>query len=122
MGIQKNVEKNKTVYTLQGENVITAEYSSAEGKKYVTITGAIKTLAAPCLEEIISGIMANEEDFVIDMGGVSYIASAGLRVLLNMQQEIDEKENFKVTLSNLSPFVRDVLESTGFINILEIEQ
>ena len=48
------------------------------------------------------------------------MASAGLRVLLNMQQKIDEQEQNEVRIRNLSKAVRDVFESTGFINLLDV--
>ena len=78
-------------------------------------------MVAPCFAEVIEKCLESCEDFILDFEEVTYIASAGLRVLLNMQQEIDDSESFSVKIINISESVREVLESTGFIDILVIE-
>ena len=53
---------------------------------------------------------------VFDFEKLTYISSAGLRVILNIAQQ--EKEN-KVKIFNISPEIYEILEDTGFINIFE---
>jgi len=121
MAITK-IENEKTVtYSLGDEKVLVATFEGEE-KISLKIEGAIKTLVAPCLDEVIKKAMSREKEFVIDFSQVTYIASAGLRVLLNMQQEIDENEKPEVVIVNVSDSVKEVFEQTGFINILSIAE
>ena len=53
---------------------------------------------------------------VIDCRELSYISSAGLRVLLIMKKECNEG----VKLTGITPAVREILEQTAFDSILEL--
>ena len=121
MAITRQNDANKVVYSLGNETVLEAVLQEDGGKTVLKIEGAVKTLVAPCLDEVIKETMAQGNEFVIDFSGVSYIASAGLRVLLNMQQEIDENDGPEAVIVNVSESVREVFEQTGFINVLNIE-
>lgn len=121
MAITKQKSENTVVYSLGEEKVLVSSIEKGE-KMTLKIEGAIKTLVAPCLDEVIKEAMAEGVEFIIDFSGITYIASAGLRVLLNMQQEIDENEKPEVTISNVSESVKEVFEQTGFINILNIQE
>ena len=79
-------------------------------------------MVAPCLDEAIKIAASQSETYSIDFSGVTYIASAGLRVLLNMQQDIDENDKPEVLITNVPDAVREVFEQTGFDNILSIEE
>lgn len=109
------------IYSLGNEKVLTATFESNE-KIILKIDGAIKTLVAPCFEEVIKEAISLDKDLIIDLSNVTYIASAGLRVLLDMQQEIDENESPDVVLVNIQDPIKEVFEQTGFINILNIQE
>lgn len=121
MAITKIETGNSTVYSLGNEKVLVATFEKKE-KHVLKVEGAVKTLVAPCLEEMIKTAMNLNEEFVMDFSGVTYIASAGLRVLLNMQQEIDENDKPEVLIVNIPNNVKEVFEQTGFNNILSIEE
>ena len=120
MAITKIENGNSSVYSLGDEKVLVATFEKEE-KLVLKIEGAIKTLVAPCLDEAIKTAMEKNEDFKIDFSEVTYIASAGLRVLLNMQQDIDENDKPEVIIINVLDNVKEVFEQTGFNNILSIE-
>lgn len=121
MAITKRMSENTVIYSLGEEMLLKVSVDRGE-KMTLKITGAIKTLVAPCFEEIIKEAMAEDKEFFIDLSGVTYIASAGLRVLLNMQQDIDENEKEEATLINVPDAVKEVFEQTGFVNILNIQE
>ena len=120
MAITKQKSENTVTYSLGEEKVLVVVFET-NNKKTLKIQGAIKTLVAPCLDEVINEAMSQNEEFDIDFSDVTYIASAGLRVLLNMQQEIDENEKPEVMITNVPDSVKEVFEQTGFINILNIK-
>lgn len=121
MAIVKLEKENSVTYLLGDEVILAATFERKE-KLIIGISGAIKTLVAPCLNEIIESAVQKNEEFVLDFAQVTYIASAGLRVLLNMQQEIDENDKPEAVIINASDSVKEVFEQTGFDNILTIEK
>lgn len=85
----------------------------------VTLSGELNTVTAPELESAIYGDLANVNDVVFDMAELSYITSAGLRVLLYAEQEIEERGS--VTVKGACDEIKEILEVTGFDSILNVE-
>ena len=56
---------------------------------------------------------------VIDMAGVDYISSAGLRVLLRLQQRLNRRGGI-VVLANVQSYCLEVIELTGFEQLLRV--
>ena len=83
------------------------------------ITGRLDTTTAPVLDKTINEELKDVENLVLDLKGLEYISSAGLRVLLNAQKKMQRVGSMK--LKNVSEAVMDVFEMTGFADILEIE-
>jgi anti-anti-sigma factor len=54
---------------------------------------------------------------IIDCEKLVYVSSAGLRVLLALNKKIKNC----LTLENVQELVMEVLEVTGFVNILKIK-
>ena len=68
--------------------------------------------------------MVNEEtadvrELILDMKGLEYISSAGLRVLLAAQKKMNKQGVMKLT--DVCDAVMEVFEMTGFADILTIE-
>jgi len=53
------------------------------------------------------------------MDRLTYITSAGLRILLSMEQEMEAK-NGSLTLHGVNDDIMEIFEITGFDSILEI--
>ena len=83
------------------------------------IVGKLDTIASPELEKAIGAIPAEITELVLDMKEVTYVSSAGLRVLLGAQKKMSRCGSMKLT--GVCETVMEVLEMTGFIDILEIE-
>ena len=58
-------------------------------------------------------------NLILDIHGVEYISSAGLRVLLSAQKKMQKAGSMKV--KNVCEKVMEVFEMTGFADILVIE-
>ena len=71
------------------------------------------------LEKAICEDIGDAKNLVLDLKGVQYISSAGLRVLLGAQKKMQKIGSMKVT--NVCEAVMEVLEMTGFADILVIE-
>ena len=85
----------------------------------ITLVGRLDTTTAPALDQTINEDMGDIKNLVLDLKGLEYISSAGLRVLLGAQKKMQKIGSMK--LKNVCPEVMDVFEMTGFADILVIE-
>jgi stage II sporulation protein AA (anti-sigma F factor antagonist) len=69
---------------------------------------------------VVSRIDAGEKRLVLDLSGVEYISSAGLRVLLMAAKRLKEPPAGLV-LCGMGPSVRTVLELAGFLPLFAVE-
>ena len=93
-----------------------------EGKGLIMeIDGRLDTNAAPkLLEEINESLKEGVESFVLDMKNCDYVASSGLRVILNAQKKMNALHGTMV-VKNVINDVMEVFEMTGFADILTFE-
>lgn len=82
------------------------------------ISGRIDTKTAPELEAVVRAALAELTELVFDLGEKAYISSAGLRILLLAQKQMNRQGTMKVI--NVSQELMDIFEVTGFLNILTI--
>ena len=54
----------------------------------LVVEGRLDTTTAPALEKIISEDIEGTKELILDMAGLEYISSAGLRVLLGAQKRL----------------------------------
>ena len=85
----------------------------------IEIVGRLDTTTAPVLEKAINEDIGDTKNLVLDLKAVQYISSAGLRVLLGAQKRMQKIGSMKVV--NVCETVMEVLEMTGFADILVIE-
>lgn len=85
----------------------------------VEVVGRLDTITAPALEKAINDSIGNIEHLILDMKGLEYISSAGLRVLLNAQKKMQRIGSMK--LIGVCEDVMEIFEMTGFADILVIE-
>ena len=85
----------------------------------IEIVGRLDTTTAPALEKAINEDIGDAKNLVLDLKGVQYISSAGLRVLLGAQKKMQKIGSMKVV--NVCEEVMEVFEMTGFADILVIE-
>ena len=83
------------------------------------IAGRLDTVTAPELEKAVEAVDSEITHLTLDMREVTYVSSAGLRVLLSAQKKMSKVGSMKLT--GVCETVMDVLEMTGFADILEIE-
>ena len=98
---------------------MTIEIKKNADTTVIEIEGRIDTITAPALENAINDDIAGTKNLVLNMKGVEYISSAGLRVLLSAQKKMQKIGSMKVI--NVCSEVMDVFEMTGFADILVIE-
>ena len=83
------------------------------------IEGRIDTKTSPDLEKALDGALDGITNLVFDFAEVSYISSAGLRVLLKAQKQMNKQGEMKILHANED--IMEIFEVTGFSEILTIE-
>lgn len=84
----------------------------------IALSGRLDSSTAPELEQEVKENLGGVTALTIDCADLKYISSAGLRVLLTANKKMRGKGGVKVTHVNNS--VMEVLEITGFADILNI--
>lgn len=85
----------------------------------LVLSGRLDTNTAPELEHQLRALLPETSVLVLDLDALDYISSAGLRVLLVAQKEMNKKKG-QLTLMHVHETVLEVLEVTGFTDILTI--
>ena len=98
---------------------MTIEIKKNATETIIEIVGRLDTTTAPALEKTINEDIGDTKNLVLDIKGVEYISSAGLRVLLGAQKNMQKIGSMKVI--NVCEAVMEVFEMTGFADILVIE-
>lgn len=80
----------------------------------VTLQGEIDGKTAPEAQQQITPLMADSQALLLDMRGVDYMSSAGLRMMLLLYRQMASKDG-KVALVGLSEEVEETMSATGFL-------
>ena len=98
---------------------MTIEIKKNTTETIIEIVGRLDTITAPALDKTINEDIGDTKNLVLDVKGMEYISSAGLRVLLAAQKKMQKSGSMKVV--NVCEEVMEVFEMTGFADILVIE-
>ena len=98
---------------------MTIEIKKNTEETIIEIVGRLDTITAPALDKTINEDIEETKNLVLNLKGMEYISSAGLRVLLSAQKKMQKIGSMKLT--NVCDAVMDIFEMTGFADILVIE-
>ena len=92
----------------QGENVV------------LFLEGRIDTMTAPEAQEALLPMVDNFGSIMLDFETVSFVSSAGLRVMLMLQKKCNAQGK-EMKLIHVKPSIMEVFDMTGFSGMLRIE-
>ena len=98
---------------------MTIEIKKNTEETIIEIVGRLDTITAPVLDKALNEDIGETKNLVLDVKGMDYISSAGLRILLATQKKMQKIGSMKVI--NVCEDVMEVFEMTGFADILVIE-
>ena len=98
---------------------MTIEIKKVADETTIAVVGRLDTITAPVLESRINENLGGTQTLVLDLKGLEYISSAGLRVLLGAHKKMQRIGSMK--LVRVCAEVMEILEMTGFADILNIE-
>lgn len=86
----------------------------------VSATGRIDAITAPVFETYLVELMTNgERYFLVNLAGLDYISSAGLRSILATAKKL-KTEAGEISFCNLQGPVEEVFKISGFNSIFKI--
>jgi anti-sigma B factor antagonist len=92
----------------------------------LTIVGRLDAASAPQLRQQIEALFDEGRcRLVLDLAGLEYVASPGLRVLIEARKrardrKLTDLEGGDVRIANLPPRIKEVFDLTGFTSLFEI--
>ena len=92
----------------QGENAV------------LFLEGRIDTMTAPEAQEALLPMVDNFGSIILDYEKVSFVSSAGLRVMLMLQKKCNAQGK-EMKLIHVKPSIMEVFDMTGFSGMLRIE-
>ena len=83
----------------------------------IAVSGRVDAVTAPELEAGLK--LGDASCVVLDIAGVPYMSSAGLRILLSAHKAMLAKGG-ELQIANVQPSVKEVLDITGFADIFNL--
>ena len=94
--------------------------TTENGNVILALDGRLDTNTALQLEDALKPVFDKTKEIILDFGKLTFISSAGLRVLLLAMKTAKEKST-SLTITNVSADVMEIFEVTGFAKILNIK-
>ncbi len=91
------------------------EFETVDGIVVVTLFGELDSRTAPIVQDKLMDLPSPEARVLLEMSGVNYISSAGLRALLMLYRRMANSDG-RVALVSLTESIRDVMTVTGFLD------
>ena len=99
---------------------MTIERITENGSVTLVLIGELTVLTVGQLSTEVKTAITETDCLILDFKDVEYVASAGLRLLLEAKNLMDNKKG-KFIIRNVSQTVMQVFDITGFSNILNFE-
>jgi len=91
-----------------------------DGVRILALSGRLDTETAADVELALQDLLAaGERRYLVDLAGIGYVSSAGLRVLLALAKKLDGGKG-ELKLCGLNASVRQVFDMTGFSKLFAI--
>jgi anti-sigma B factor antagonist len=98
---------------------MTVNIREVSGVHVVELAGELDANTSPVAQQRILPLAVENARIVLDMGGVSFMSSAGLRLLLSTYRQVAAQKG-AVALTGLSEDLKDTMSMTGFLSFFTI--
>ncbi len=85
----------------------------------VEIRGELDGKTAPAAQQQIAPLIPSDGKVVLDMSGVGFMSSAGLRMMLLLYRQALSKQS-RIALIGLAEEIRDTMSATGFLDFFVV--
>jgi anti-sigma B factor antagonist len=98
---------------------ISVNIREAGGVHVVELSGELDANTSPLAQQQILPLAREGSRILLDMGGVTFMSSAGLRLLLMTYRQVTAHKG-TVALAGLSEDLKDTMSMTGFLSFFTI--
>jgi len=98
---------------------MTINKTQDNGKLTLALEGWLDTNTSPQFQQALIPLFDEAEEIMLDLKQLAYMSSAGLRVLL-LGQKTAKAKSVPMSLMNVSEEIMEVLDMTGFTDMLTI--
>lgn len=86
----------------------------------ISLSGRLDAYSANDLERKLDSLIdADQVQLVVNLGGLEYMSSSGLRVLLAALKKV-RKQQGDIKLACLKPYIKEVFDIAGFTQLFTI--
>lgn len=108
-----------TVLRIREKIMLNINKKIENGKAAFNLEGRLDMITAPMLEEQLLASLDGVTELILDFKDLTYISSAGIRVLLTAQEALGQQGEMK--LIQVNEMIRGILEMTGITNLMPVE-
>lgn len=102
--------------------LFSAVVEEIQGLPACRLSGRLDVLTAAQAQQVLEDLVqSGQRDLVVDLAGLSYVSSAGLRVLL-MVQKLLRKVGGRIIIYRTPEMVRQVFAVSGFLAMFDLAQ
>jgi anti-sigma B factor antagonist len=102
------------------DDLVAVEFERHNGALLVRLTGEIDLSNVDQLQRRLNGIAAPDEHVILDLTGIDYIDSQGLRLLIQLYGRQTKGGSSLQLVAPLGGFAREVLEMTSINEEIEV--
>ena len=101
------------------DEIITSEIIQEKDWTVLAITGRLDRMSAPQTGEKAEAALASCSKFAVDVKGLSYLSSAGIRILLRLAQKARAEQKM-FAICGAQGFVKEVIEDSNMHAIVTV--
>ncbi len=101
------------------ESIVNIEVEDLKRVELVKVSGRIDSSNATQFDSVLKEVVSRKNNIVLEMSGVDYISSAGLRAMIALLREC-KKQKGDVRLATPSERVLEVLALAGLDSLFEV--
>lgn len=98
---------------------MTVNIREAQGVHVVELSGELDANTSPLAQQQILPLATEGSRLLLDLSGVSFMSSAGLRLLLSTYRQVLAQKG-AVALAGLSEDLKDTMSMTGFLSFFTV--
>jgi len=100
---------------------MTIKTTTQDNRTTIALEGMLDSTSAAQFQEAVEEQLAKEPiDIIMDMSGLTYTSSQGLRIILTLIKRVMSAQG-KLVFRNIRPAVREVLDMAGISQAMTIE-
>jgi anti-sigma B factor antagonist len=93
--------------------------SRGGGTTTLRISGRVDGSVSKLLQERVQDIVSRDENVIVDLGGMSYVSSAGLRSFIMLAKHAKARQK-TIALVALQDEVTEIFEISGLLDLFQV--